>query len=76
MLIAFSKKSQRIVDENGITAYNIKENRIRYFKSRGLDLGNNYEAYEENDEAKKLMPDSELVEKLEKYMKNVKKIKK
>lgn len=66
MLIAFSKKSQRIVDENGITAYNIKENRIRYFKSRGLDLGNNYEAYEENDEAKKLMPDSELVENLEK----------
>lgn len=40
----------------------VKSDRVKYFKAKGLDLGNNYEDYENSEEAKKLLPDKELVE--------------
>lgn len=36
---------------------NIKRKRIEYFKSKGIDLGNNYEDYLNSQEAQKIKPD-------------------
>ncbi len=42
----------------------IKSHRIEYFKSLGVDLGEEYEVYEQSDECKKLMPDKEYINRL------------
>ena len=42
----------------------VKSDRVKYFKAKGLDLGNNYEDYENSEEAKKLLPDKGIVETL------------
>ena len=42
----------------------VKSDRVEYFKTKGLDLGSNYEDYENSEEAKKLLPDKGIVETL------------
>jgi hypothetical protein len=42
----------------------IKENRIKYFKYKGIDLGNNYEDYVNNPECKKVWPSDEMISKI------------
>lgn len=42
----------------------VKSDSVKYFKAKGLDLGNNYEDYENSEEAKKLLPDKGIVETL------------
>lgn len=45
-------------------SYDKEMKMIQYFKACGLDLGYEYSAYENSKEAKKLIPPSELVEKI------------
>ena len=39
----------------------IKKNRMEYFKKNGIDLGDSYEDYLQNEEVKKLWPDASVV---------------
>ena len=65
MVLSFGKDAQEILEEgNEYFASQIKQARMKYFKNKGLDLGDNYELYEKSDEAKKLIPKPEIVEKL------------
>lgn len=42
----------------------IIEHRINYFKKLGIDLGNNYELYMNNDKCKNLLPPQYIIEKI------------
>lgn len=62
VLDAFTGKSnQELIDGNEWKQNSIKKDRITYFKCCGLDLGEDYSAYEESDEAKALWPTEEQV---------------
>ena len=63
-ILAFSKNAQKKLEDHAYEASQIKSTRIKYFKAKGLDLGDNYEAYENSEEAKKLLPDQERVESI------------
>jgi hypothetical protein len=43
---------------------NIKNKRIKYFKNMGINLGDEYENYTQDEKAKQLVPNNELVEKV------------
>ena len=61
----FSSDSELDLNDNEVNDYKkntIKENRISYFKYMGIDLGNNYEDYINNEECKKIWPDSKLID--------------
>ncbi len=61
----FSSDSELDLNDNKVNDYKkntIKENRIEYFKYMGIDLGNNYEDYINNEECKKIWPDSKLID--------------
>ena len=64
LIFAFSENEEEKLAKDGIEALQIKSDRIKYFKAKGLDLGENYEDYENSEEAKKLLPEKELVETL------------
>lgn len=53
---SFDKKFGKDEKENK----RIRESRITYFKELGLDLGNNYDDYINNEQAKKLIPSKAL----------------
>ena len=63
-ILAFSKNSEKQLAKDTFESFRVKSDRIKYFCAKGLDLGNNYEDYENSEEAKKLLPDPKLVEKL------------
>ena len=42
----------------------IKKQRIRYFKDIGIDLGNNYEDYLNDEKVQKMWPNQEMIEKI------------
>ena len=44
----------------------IKKRRIDYFKRNGIDLGEDYNAYLENEEVKRIWPDPERIKKYQK----------
>lgn len=44
----------------------IKEDRIKYFKMMGIDLGDDYSLYENDENCKKKMPSKQLIEELKK----------
>lgn len=64
IIFAFSEEAQDKLREESLGVYAIKNNRIKYFKLKGLDLGDNYEDYANSEEAKKLLPDKEVVAKI------------
>ena len=73
----FSKKfDEKLLNCKDYLKKLIEGNRIEYFKSLGIDLGNEYEAYEKSDECKKLIPDKEYIDRLslrrEEYIKQFK----
>lgn len=63
-ILSFSEDSEAKLGENNFFTTLVKMDRIKYFQARGLDLGNNYDAYENSAEAKKLFPSKELAETL------------
>lgn len=70
LIFSFSDDAEEKLDKDNFESMRVKSARIKYFKAKGLDLGNNYEDYENSEEAKKLLPDKELVETLYKIKKD------
>lgn len=64
LILAFSEDAEEKLTKDNFESMQVKLDRIKYYKAKGLDLGNNYEDYENSEEAKKLLPDKELVETL------------
>lgn len=63
----FSQENEEIINENNKEEnwrkeYIIKD-RIKYFNAKGINLGNNYEDYLNNDEVKKVWPTKEQIDK-------------
>ena len=62
---AFSKENEEILlTGTGWRIENIKKDRIKFFKAFGIDLGDNYEDYINNEECKKIIPTEELIQKI------------
>ena len=65
LLAAFTLESEeQLKTGHNWKRNSIKDDRIRFFKKLGLDLGNEYEAYVNSEECKALWPNQELVEKI------------
>lgn len=64
LILAFSDDAEEKLAKDNFESMRVKSDRVKYFKTKGLDLGSNYEDYENSEEAKKLLPDKELVETL------------
>jgi len=62
----FSKEDEEILESgNSYVKNSIMENRIKYFNSIGIKLGNDYELYEQNEECQKKKPSFELVKTIQ-----------
>lgn len=61
---AFSQENSKLLSKGGWRADSIKKDRISFFKSYGIDLGNNLEDYLNNDSCKKLIPSEELIQRI------------
>lgn len=62
----FSEEADNKLKENDPKDWKIntiKENRVKYFKIMGLDLGDDYEAYANSPEAQRLIPSKERIKK-------------
>lgn len=64
LILAFSEDAEEKLTKDNFESMQVKLDRVKYYKAKGLDLGNNYEDYENSEQAKKLLPDKELVETL------------
>lgn len=62
---AFSEAADNILMNNSPSwkIDSIKEERIKYFNAIGIELGNNYDDYMENKEARKLIPTKDCMKK-------------
>lgn len=63
---AFSEDAENILHDSNSPSWkvnSIKEERIKYFKIIGLDLGDNYDDYLKSEEARKLTPSKEGIER-------------
>ena len=72
---SFSEEAENILNDSNSSSWrihDIQEERIKFFKIMGLDLGNNYEDYINNPEAKKLITSKERIEKLTESRNNYK----
>ena len=61
LLAAFQEKYDSIVYNEDYTAERIRNNRIKYFKAKGIDLGEDYASYEQNEKCNKIRPNKNLV---------------
>lgn len=64
LILAFSDDAEEELAKDNFESMRVKSDRVKYFKTKGLDLGSNYEDYENSEEAKKLLPDKGIVETL------------
>lgn len=64
LILAFSDDAEEKLAKDNFESMIVKSDRVKYFKTKGLDLGSNYEDYENSEEAKKLLPDKGIVETL------------
>ena len=72
---AFSKEAEDDLNNSNTNNWrkdSIKTDRVKFFKNMGLDLGNDYEKYENNPEAMNLIPTKERIEKLTESRNNYK----
>lgn len=66
-LESFDEECDEILLDNDIfkdTKKSIIKDRIAYFKKMGIDLGDNYDAYVNSEECKKIWPSKELIEEI------------
>ncbi len=63
---AFSSEAERIInsEEDNWRKNSIIDDRISFFKANGIDLGNNYEDYINNENVKQIIPSMERVDKI------------
>lgn len=64
ILESFNSKYDGIIHENTYEAQKARENRIKYFKLKGIDLGNDYSAYESNENVKSIFPNKMFVDRI------------
>lgn len=64
LLESFSKENNEKANLDNYIGKNIREKRIKYFKLKGLDLGDDYIQYENSEEAIKIWPNEELVKSI------------
>ena len=67
LIDAFSSMSEEQINSSKVKPYikrSILEDRINYFKRLGIDLGDNYEDYINNEEVKKIFPNREIADKV------------
>lgn len=63
----FSSSKDDELENPGVSDYRkeqIKKNRIAFFKYKGIDLGDNYEAYVSSQECQAIWPSQELVSRI------------
>lgn len=62
----FSDESDKILNNNSSKYLKdtVKNNRIKYFKYKGFDLGDNYDDYISNPEVLNIFPKKELIEEI------------
>ena len=66
IISSFSTESDQILSDENESNWkktNIKNSRIDFFKTNGIDLGNDYENYITSDTVKKIWPSKQLVDK-------------
>lgn len=64
LIMAFSEENDKYIEDGKWQGKSAQRARIQYFKSMGLDLGDEYEAYQKSEEAQKLIPDKDLVKEV------------
>ncbi|MBR6689949.1 MAG: hypothetical protein IKL65_01290 [Bacilli bacterium] len=65
LIAAFSEENNLlIIDGSEWKQESIIYDRIGFFKAMGIDLGDDYQSYINNEECKKLIPSEELIEKI------------
>ncbi len=69
ILGTFQEKYDSIVYNQDYSAEQVRKKRIKYFKIKGLDLGEDYSFYEKSEEALALWPDKDLLKKIAKIEK-------
>ena len=65
LIAAFSKENERILNDSKSQNWkkkSIKKDRISFFKTMGIDLGDNYQKYKYNKICLSLIPPIDLVE--------------
>ena len=69
LLESFTKETQDKLDDPNVSTFDkslLIDKRIRYFKARGIDLGNNYEEYVRSEKARGIWPTFDWALKVEK----------
>ena len=72
---SFSSEAEEKLNSDTTTPYTkekILRTRVKFFKQNGIDLGDDYNAYIENEEVRKIIPSKERVDKLEKSFFDIK----
>lgn len=65
LIDAFSEESNLLLlDGSEWKQESIINDRVRFFKLMGIDLGNDYQSYMNNEECKKLIPSEQIIEKI------------
>lgn len=75
LIIAFSEENDKYIEDEKWQGLSAKRARIKYFKRMGLDLGDDYDSYQKSEEAKKLIPDKDLVKEVARIKKECKQAK-
>ena len=61
---AFSKESQKIIDDPKSISWQVTSiinDRLKFFKDMGLDLGDEYQNYQDNPKCQKIIPSPDLI---------------
>ena len=67
MIEAFSKESQKIIDDPKSKFWQITSiinDRIKFFKEMGLDLGEKYQNYQDNPKCQNIIPAQDLIKNI------------
>lgn len=65
LIEAFNSESEKLLKTGSDWRKNsIKQDRIKFFKNNGIDLGNDYSLYESNLNCKSIIPKQELIDKI------------
>lgn len=64
LIDSFKIENEKFINEDSWRGKNIRNDRIKFFKNMGIDLGDNYLDYENNLECQKILPKQEIIEEL------------
>ena len=67
MVEAFSTESQKIIDDPKSISWqatSIINDRIKFFKDMGLDLGDKYQNYQDNPKCREIIPSQDLIKEI------------